>query len=104
MRKKLFIGSNPSSPPGSSLTLRIHYLKDEQTGGYYHQFRGTNVQVFNNSTVMFLKDTEQINGRFTHFSLPFDRSLLVINRLSSYNRSDDRLDSQSLCTQIHQSQ
>jgi hypothetical protein len=48
---------------GSSLTLRIHYLKDEQTSGYYHQFRGTNVQVFN-TTVIFLKDIDQINGKF----------------------------------------
>ncbi|CAF1417170.1 unnamed protein product [Rotaria sp. Silwood1] len=54
------VGENPLSPPGSSWTLRIHFTKEEQTTGYYHQFRGTNVQVFN-TTVMFLKDIEQIN-------------------------------------------
>jgi len=50
------------------LTLRIHYLKDEQTSGYYHQFRGTYVQVFNTS-VMFLKTMDQINGKFSFFCL-----------------------------------
>jgi hypothetical protein len=50
---------------GSSWTLRIHYLKGEQTSGYYHQFRGTNVQVFNTTTVTFLKDIDQINGKFS---------------------------------------
>ena len=68
MRTMLSLGPSPSSPPNSSLTLRIHYFKDEQTSGYYHQFRGTNVQIFNNSTVMFLKDAEQINGLFSSFS------------------------------------
>jgi hypothetical protein len=59
--RKSFLGPNPLSPSGSSWTLRIHYLKDEQTSGYYHQFRGTNVQVFN-TTVMLLKEVDQING------------------------------------------
>ncbi|CAF1071848.1 unnamed protein product [Adineta steineri] len=57
---KIEVGPNPLAPSGSSWTLRIHYLKDEQTSGYYHQFRGTNVQVFN-TTVMFLKTMDQIN-------------------------------------------
>ncbi|CAF3617305.1 unnamed protein product [Rotaria sordida] len=54
------VGENPLSPAGSSLTLRIHFTKEEQTSGYYHQFRGTNVQIFN-TTVIFLKDIDQIN-------------------------------------------
>ncbi|CAF4190698.1 unnamed protein product, partial [Rotaria sp. Silwood2] len=54
------VGENPLSPPGSSLTLRIHFTKEEQTASYYHQFRGTNVQIFN-TTVMLLKDIDQIN-------------------------------------------
>ncbi|CAM4766731.1 unnamed protein product [Rotaria magnacalcarata] len=54
------VGENPLSPPGSSWTLRICYTKNEQKTGYYHQFRGTNVQVFN-AAVMFLKDIDQIN-------------------------------------------
>lgn len=49
--------------PGNSWTLRIHYLKDGEIGGYCHQFRGSNVQVFN-TTVMFLKDLDQTNGQF----------------------------------------
>ncbi|UJR10843.1 hypothetical protein I4U23_015031 [Adineta vaga] len=57
---KVEIGPNPSSPPDSSWTLRIHYVKDGQTGGYYHQFRGTNVQVFNTS-VMTIQTIDQIN-------------------------------------------
>ncbi|CAF0980100.1 unnamed protein product [Adineta ricciae] len=57
---KVEIGPNPSSPPGSSWTLRIHYIKDGQTGGYYHQFRGTYVHVFNIS-VMTLQTIDQIN-------------------------------------------
>ena len=54
-------GPNPSLSSGNTWTLRIHYAKDEQTRGYYHQFRGSNVQVFN-TTVMFLKDLDQITG------------------------------------------
>ena len=96
------LGPNPSSPPGSSVTLRIHYLKDEQTSGYYHQFRGTNVQVFNNSTVMFLKDLEQINGKYSFIFNEF--ILLFSNRLSSNNWSNDCLYPQSLRTKIHQSE
>jgi hypothetical protein len=65
--KKFFLGPNPFSPPGSSWTLRIHYLKDQQTSGYYHQFRGTNAEVFNATTVTFLKDIDQINGNISFF-------------------------------------
>jgi hypothetical protein len=59
-----FVGPSPSAPVGSPWALRIHYLKDGQTSGYYHQLRGSNVQVFN-TTVMFLKDVDQSNGNNT---------------------------------------
>lgn len=79
---------------GSPWTLRIHYVKDGQTTGYYHQFRGSNVQVFN-TTVMFLKDIDQTNGvSFDHQDPRSKLNLFSFFRLFKNDWSNDHIDSQ----------
>lgn len=55
------IGPHLSASSPSCWTLRIYYKKDGQSGGYFHQLYGSNVQVFN-TTVLCLKDIDQTNG------------------------------------------
>jgi hypothetical protein len=81
-----FLSPNSFSPPGSSSTLRIDYLKDKQT----------NVQVFNSTTVIFLKNIDQINGKSSISFLFID---LIENYVMKNENTEDE-DKTNICRRV----